>query len=353
MKKYNIRTFCLFLGTTIYSIIISFIIYILVDNFQEGQYNEEYNLHIRYAYIFKEYLHIQIRDFYRIIGSIYVILSISIIVMSFRYRLGKLWFAILLPIIYTFFNLGEITHTIQVTPQKYIRRGAEVYDARGRFLAQCDNFLINEKKGIIELFEYTSNDTLRGYCNMQWEVILPCKYEIREMPHDFIRAYDPESEKTAILTSDYEIALPPDIYTNIREFPNFLIISRDPKDDYSCGVCDYNGNIIIPFEYENIYATDYFYVTKNNLCGIYDLDGNVLIPYGEYTGAVPYGDFYKVNKDGKFGLLDKNCNTIVPCKYNYIMIGRNYEYGDYISCHIGTYNDLYDLAGNLLEHNEH
>src|SRR5699024_2955965 len=70
-------------------------------------------------------------------------------------------------------------------------------------------------------------------------------------------------------------------------------------DDYNAGVADLEGNIIVPCEYDTVYA----------------------------YGANGYA---RVQKDGKYGLTDWEGNLVVPCEYDGIeslSFGGGYAYG--------------------------
>ena len=66
--------------------------------------------------------------------------------------------------------------------------------------------------------------------------------------------------------------------------------------------------------------------------GIADLEGNMLVPCGEYDYIYEYdlNGYARVEKDGKYGLIDLNGQLVVPCEYDgfeSLNYGGDYVYG--------------------------
>ena len=66
--------------------------------------------------------------------------------------------------------------------------------------------------------------------------------------------------------------------------------------------------------------------------GIADLEGNMLAPCGEYDYIYEYdlNGYARVEKDGKYGLIDLNGQLVVPCEYDgfeSLNYGGDYVYG--------------------------
>jgi hypothetical protein len=99
------------------------------------------------------------------------------------------------------------------------------------------------------------------------------------------------------------------------------------------GICDLEGNIVIPCKYDDITKyNDYYGIILNEKNGACDLTGKEIVPC-KYTYLLYYKEeelFHVVSggrkKDkydsnplgGKHGRLDKNGKEIVPCKYDAI-----------------------------------
>lgn len=89
--------------------------------------------------------------------------------------------------------------------------------------------------------------------------------------------------------------------------------------NYRCGVTDYSGNIIIPEEYINISRNkDIFEVNRNNKYGLIDKTGKILTQC-KFSYLHKMSDqLYKVKLNGKFGIINYSGEIIIPCQYNYI-----------------------------------
>lgn len=96
------------------------------------------------------------------------------------------------------------------------------------------------------------------------------------------------------------------------------------------GIEDGNGNIIIPFEYDEIKLANKgnFNVRKNAKWGIIDKAGSVIIPceYDEIKPDVYKKDVFNVKKNGKWGIIDEDGVAIIPCEYDEIEVGFNSSY---------------------------
>lgn len=112
------------------------------------------------------------------------------------------------------------------------------------------------------------------------------------------------------------------------------------------GLYDGKGNLILPFEYEAIYNATYtlekdnpiYIVGKNGNVGTVDIHNQVVIPivYDGLSGWVEYGpDAHFAKKDGKFGLISRKGEIIIPFEYEYvglpaegiIVVRKNGKYG--------------------------
>lgn len=113
------------------------------------------------------------------------------------------------------------------------------------------------------------------------------------------------------------------------------------------GVCNEQGKVIIPCEYDKVfissYFTEYYIVEKNDKQGMFDMNGNLVMPceydgiYFSTSSSYYYGnDIYCVEKNGKYGLYDlKNKVEVLPCIYDDVVNARfeGYPYGhDSIDC---------------------
>lgn len=101
---------------------------------------------------------------------------------------------------------------------------------------------------------------------------------------------------------------------------NYIIVSNN---DGKYGVCDVNGNNVVPVEYEEIREIDYtnykyIMAVKNGKTGIIDFNNNIIVSF-EYD-KVSYAsqvlvindNLFPLRKDGNLGLVDKNNNVVIP-----------------------------------------
>ncbi len=90
------------------------------------------------------------------------------------------------------------------------------------------------------------------------------------------------------------------------------------------GVIDASGNIVIPFEYSNIFETDYGYEAKNKTERVlYDFEGNELRRYGYTIGNIndPFKRIsrdvkYAKREDGKEAFADENGELLTDFIYD-------------------------------------
>lgn len=122
-------------------------------------------------------------------------------------------------------------------------------------------------------------------------------------------------------------------YTSIKPVRNgnasYFIIEQEEK----FGVCDRNGNVLIPPRFEEIYSNGYnkygFY--ENGLVGQFDSKFEVIIParfdyieyrwedyyeYNDTTSRQRFFTFYETHLDDKKGLFDTLGNEVVPSLYH-------------------------------------
>ena len=87
---------------------------------------------------------------------------------------------------------------------------------------------------------------------------------------------------------------------------------------YSNPVIDWGDNFIIETNKDimGIEVSDYFIMDKNKKIHV-DLN---------FMGICPQGEFAVVVKNGKWGIIDKNLNTIINCKYRHLYIDKRDKY---------------------------
>ncbi|MDR1120547.1 MAG: WG repeat-containing protein [Dysgonamonadaceae bacterium] len=129
--------------------------------------------------------------------------------------------------------------------------------------------------------------------------------------------------------------------------------------NYNCkackGVCDLNGNEIIPPIYDNVVLhTDYYWIELNGKRGACDLSGNEVIPC-KYDGVVRGSSgvsnhltYFRIKLGEKAGICDLSGNEIIPCKYDDVD-GRYLDASGRLTSfcvRLGEKVGICDLSGN-------
>ena len=144
-------------------------------------------------------------------------------------------------------------------------------------------------------------------------------------------------------------------------YDSYRIIAEKDK----CGLIDFTGSEVLPFDYDEIDTwrggeTDVLLlrVKKDNLNGLYTLDGEEVLEckysyFFDYEeekyktslvniGGTDDGDYIT---GGKWGLIDRNGHILVPCEYKKV---STYSSLGYIKGINGDEIDYYDFEGNYL-----
>jgi len=122
-----------------------------------------------------------------------------------------------------------------------------------------------------------------------------------------------------------------DQYSAFYSLNDGFIVKKDTK----MGVVNFENNIVIPFDYDSIYAphlTPYFYASKGGRFGVIDLKGKTLIPF-EYEGFWESSENTKdknnlhliAQKNGKYGTINFKNKIVTPFIYD--AISSWIEYG--------------------------
>ena len=182
-----------------------------------------------------------------------------------------------------------------------------------------------------------------GYINALGEIVLPFRYDqagcfkdnglaeveikrakglIDKFGHFIVRKND--SDIWLKVTGDYDI---------VCDFHNNWALACK---DGLWGFINSQGQIIIPFEYEEIfYPVDgLIRCKKNGLWGFIDKQGKIVVPF-IYEDISEYKeDLSACKKKGAWGFIDKRGNTIIPFKFEwassfhngYAKIGAEFTY---------------------------
>ncbi|GEM_PF-228652 len=96
--------------------------------------------------------------------------------------------------------------------------------------------------------------------------------------------------------------------------------------DGKVGIIKYNGQIIVPCEYNQVWNLDdngFFRVLKSGKAGVFHISGQIIIP-AEYDQVWAFNDgLAKVLKHGKLGYFNRQGEQVVPCEYQQIWAFEN------------------------------
>jgi len=180
------------------------------------------------------------------------------------------------------------------------------------------------------------------------DIVIPCEYKTIENiyldggKHDlYYRVINSRDKVGLIDLQNYKTTIPC-IYDGLEWFHGHFIAQLNGK----YGIIDYDGKTILPCEYDSIdyiynpYFSNIYAVKKNGLYGLVKNDGSALLNCehdmlgtfvdmeGEggpwilfYTGESPY---IWLSKNDKFGLIDANCDVVIPYEYDSMDCGDDY-----------------------------
>lgn len=153
---------------------------------------------------------------------------------------------------------------------------------------------------------------------------ITCHYTFAQYP----AYYGIPSYKYGIMTTEGEIITPAqyddvdlDLVGSIDSEQHIVV----EKDRYY-GVIGSDGKQIGDIKYDKIsaFARPMYEVYKNGKVGFLDKTGKEAIPciYDDYSTTDDINEWYKLEKDGKYGMVDSSNNIILPFEYSRIY---NYE----------------------------
>lgn len=205
-----------------------------------------------------------------------------------------------------------------------------IYEATWGFMGGLAPVMLNGKWGYInkhnEVVIPCIYDRVLGFCegyasvklgdnraviNIEGTLITKFKYTYICSFSEGIASVRIGKRWTCINTSGKELFKP--VYKAICPFLNGFAYVLNKKN--KSGAIGRNGNVIIPFEYENIlYMEDgLIAVLKKELWGFLDSNSNVVIPFqfDKVDGGFTNG--YCIVKKGKhFGIINKTGKVVVP-----------------------------------------
>lgn len=163
------------------------------------------------------------------------------------------------------------------------------------------------------LFGFEKDDKF-GYIDKNEKVIVPAIYSFentyRSIP-SFIRGYAriKHKDKLGLIDKTGKVTVPFE-YETLNQpngLPGYAVVGKyvaGKSTQY--GMVDAKNNIIIPIEYQEIYAdSNLVAVKKDGKWGLFNQAGKQLLPF-EYTMMIGYAKekVVKAEKDGKIGFID-------------------------------------------------
>lgn len=140
--------------------------------------------------------------------------------------------------------------------------------------------------------------------------------------YDFL-TYEPEGNQFIFvenskygLIKDNKIIIPAE-YDDLRFFYlGYAICAKDNK----YGLIDINNKLIVPIQYNNItdYRTDIFVVEESQKFSLYEIKSLKMVTSDFDFISLPILDeLITVQKDGKYGFIDKKGKLVIPIRYSY------------------------------------
>lgn len=113
----------------------------------------------------------------------------------------------------------------------------------------------------------------------------------------------------------------PCVYTQVSNYDSDIIIVRDTIGRY--GLVNSRHEKILPFEYRGIAYDHQGYISAyaNGLCALFNKNNEMLLPF-EYESISILGEFIRVSKNNKYGLLKKTLEVLIPLEFTYVSINH-------------------------------
>lgn len=172
----------------------------------------------------------------------------------------------------------------------------------------------------IELYPYKDEDTLLfGYINLKGDTVVQPQFK-RAEKFDYtnrLAVVLDEQDRMNYIDENGELLLKEFKYMWLGEPKAGLVAFADSGD--TCGVIDFQGNIIVPQEYERVDIKEDGYISfkKNDKYGMMDNEGNVIIEpiydqvYGDSSGII-------IKHEEMYGIYDKDGKEVFPIIYDEI-----------------------------------
>lgn len=172
-----------------------------------------------------------------------------------------------------------------------------------------------------------------GFINKQGDVVIDFQYDYVNRFSDGL-ARVMVGDKNGFINHQNKMVIKPQ-YCCTGFFEDGMVTA---KKGGKWGLIDKNNNILIPFEYSQLTQMD----EKNHLWAGKEGKSYVININQQQLSKQKYDSYYEFNNlfygvkiNGKYGLIDKQLQTVLPIEYNYLdsqhrglaVIGKNGKYG--------------------------
>ena len=165
--------------------------------------------------------------------------------------------------------------------------------------------------------------SIKGVLDTLGQVLVPIEYKYIEKPFNGLRTVSRDNKHFGFINDKNETIIPFE-YNHIPSLRTgtFMILSEVASD--KCVILDLQGKRLTKYDYDSYdfsFHTKQIVLERDGKFGLVDMDLNTVFPF-EYN-YLRFGDDEKdiliVQKDGKWGYIDTQSNIIVPFIYEDII----------------------------------
>lgn len=267
-----------------------------------------------------------------------------------------------------------------LTEQMYTN-GKQLFWSNGKLVLDEEFFDVNvyssnyikmEKLvGIDSIFDYnqesnekllkeTVANTTFGIVDITGKVILEPEYSTTDIylsGEHLGKAYT-KNGYWGTMNEKWETVIPFE-YQSFKRFGWEKVIAQENN---KFGLIDFNNNVCINFEYEELSYIGNLKAKQNGLWGIIDSDGNSIVEFNYQEIATTTPNYVLAKKENKWGYIDYNENLLLPFEYDTIqrfqgnsdmrLLKKNNHYGALSIDKNFQIEFIYDSLGNLESHNQ-
>lgn len=210
----------------------------------------------------------------------------------------------------------------------FIDRDGKLLNASSLYSIKNERYLtdnVEERKGKDTYIQVKDKFGKYGSINIKGKLIIPTIYEELE-PFYKDKAIAKKDGKYGLINDKNEVVIQFKYNWIARHSDRYITIS----DNGLYGIDDSDGNEIFPMGYQDFFVSkaenQRILLKKNNLWAMFDYDGVQITDYLfdgiEKIWYRKHG-LVSMSKDGKFGVVDKNGNIVLP--FDYLKINHIYS----------------------------